>query len=132
MNDEQHQHNSAGREKVRVSKLFGRINHTDTRCKLCNAADEDIIHFLLHCTAYTHRSSLHRQITHVKQHFSVQFQQEVDNYFTTHLPDNEQCAHLLSRTLPTSVNPHQHTLWQAMWYTIFHKFSTTTEDVRYC
>ena len=101
---------------------IGRINHTDTRCKLCNAAaDEDIVHFLLHCTAYKHSSSLHKQINHVKRHFSVQFQQEVDKYFTTDLSDNEQCAHLLSRTLPTAVNPHQHTLWQAMWYTIFHK-----------
>ena len=100
---------------------IGRINHTHTRCKLCNAAvDEDIVHFLLHCTAYKHSSSLHTQIKHVMKHFSVQFQQEVDNYFTSDLSDNQQCAHLLSRTLPTAVNPHQHTLWQAMWYTIFH------------
>ena len=105
---------------------LGQISNTDTACKLCDAAEEeDIAHFLLRCTAYRHRRALHKQIAHVKQHYSVQFQHEVDAYFDTDLPEHQQCAHMLSRTLPTAAQPHtqKHTreLWQAMWYTIFHK-----------
>jgi hypothetical protein len=101
----------------------GRINNTDTLCKLCDAAEEeDIAHFLLHCTAYRHRAAVRKQIHHVKQHYNVQFQQQVDNYFNNELPDNQQCAHLLSRTLPPpSAILVQRDQWQAMWYTIFHK-----------
>ena len=100
----------------------GKISNTDTTCTLCHAAEEDIAHFLLHCTAYNHRSALHTQIQHVKQHYNAQFQQAVDMYFNTDLPDVQQCAHLLSRTLPAASTPHkQSEQWQAMWFTIFHK-----------
>jgi hypothetical protein len=77
------------------------------------------------CTAYRHRSALHKQIAHVKQFYNVQFQREVDDYFDADLPDNELCAHILSRTVPTPASPHTQKLptllWQSMWYTIFHK-----------
>jgi len=100
----------------------GRINDIDTTCTLCHAAEEDITHFLLHCAAYKHRSALHKQIQQVKQRYNAQFQQEVDMYCATDLPDVQQCAHLLSRTLPTASTPHNHSgKWQAMWFTIFHK-----------
>jgi hypothetical protein len=100
----------------------GRIDNTDTTCKLCDAAEEDIAHFLLHCTSYRHRRALRKQIDHVKQHYNVQYQREVDNYFNNDLPDTQQCAHLLSRTLPPPSTPLlQRDRWQEMWYTIFHK-----------
>ena len=101
---------------------IGRISNTDTTCTLCHAAEEDIAHFLLHCTAYKHRRALHKQIQHVKQHYNVHFQHEVDMYFSADLPDVHQCAHLLSRTLPAASTSHkQSKQWQAMWFTIFHK-----------
>jgi hypothetical protein len=104
-----------------LQRYVGRINDTGTACKLCHAAEEDIPHFLLHCTAYRRRGALRKQIDHVKQHYTVQYQQQVDTYFNNDLPDTQQCAHLLSRTLPTPPTPQYRTLWQAMWYTIFHK-----------
>jgi hypothetical protein len=105
---------------------LGWISNTHTACKLCDAAEEeDIAHFLLRCTAYRHRSALHKQIAHVKQFYNVQFQREVDDYFDADLPDNELCAHILSRTVPTPASPHTQKLptllWQSMWYTIFHE-----------
>jgi hypothetical protein len=105
---------------------LGWISNTHTACKLCDAAEEeDIAHFLLRCTAYRHRSALHKQIAHVKQFYNVQFQREVDDYFDADLPDNELCAHILSRTVPTPASPHtqkqRQQQWQSMWYTIFHK-----------
>jgi hypothetical protein len=101
---------------------IGRVNTTDTTCTLCHAAEEDIAHFLLHCKAYKHRSALHRQIQHVKQHYDEQFQQDVDVYFNDDLPDAQQCAHILSRTLPAAFKSHKQVeKWRAMWFTIFHK-----------
>jgi hypothetical protein len=105
---------------------LGGINNTDTTCTLCHAAEEDVAHFLLRCAAYKHRTALHKQIHHVKRHYNVQWQQEVDEYFDTSLPDIQQCAHLLSRTLPTPPTPNiPHNMWQAMWHTIFNKLDST-------
>src|ERR1700740_3027001 len=94
--------------------------------RITHAADEeDIAHILLRCTAYTHRSALHKQIADVKRFYPVQWQQQVDEYFNTDLTAHQRCAHMLSRTLPiptaTLTHKHDQRKWQAMWYTIFHK-----------
>jgi hypothetical protein len=108
-----------------LQRRTGTINNTDTRCTLCHAAEEDMPHFLLHCSAYRHRLALRKHIDHVKQFYAVQYQQEVDMYFDDNLPDVQRCAHLLSRSLPTTSQQHIHrNKWQAMWYTIFHKLDT--------
>ena len=105
-----------------LQRRIGRVNNTDTICTLCHAAEEDMPHFLLHCTAYSHRRSLQKQIDHVKQFYAVQYQQEVDMYFDNDLPAIQRCAHLLSRSLPTAPQQHiQRNKWRPMWYTIFHK-----------
>ena len=105
-----------------LQRSINKVNNTDTTCTLCHAAEEDMPHFLLHCTAYRHRRSLQKQIDHVKQFYAVQYQQEVDMYFDNDLPDIQRCAHLLSRSLPTAPQQQiQRNKWRVMWYTIFHK-----------
>jgi hypothetical protein len=89
-------------------------------CKLCQSHDnEDQAHFLLHCAAYTHRTSLTKQTEEIIQHSNEIVQQAVTKYFDNTHSSIIQCARLLSRTTPPKPQNQDRPAWLSMWQKIF-------------
>ena len=96
------------------------MSQASAACRLCKSHNnEDLAHFLLHCTAYTHRTALSKQNEELIQHSNEIVQQAVTKYFdSTHSPV-VQCARLLSRTTPPKPQNQDRPAWISMWQKLF-------------
>ena len=89
-------------------------------CILCDTeTDEDTIHLLLQCPAYTHRKAIAKQLNSIIERYDKTIQQEVIRYYSNSESNLIQSARILSRTIPPTPNDLRSAPWKRLWQRIF-------------